>query len=881
MLLTFRPEAVVDSIARHPPDSGYMTDVLDNLSNVSAVKQKELLIGLLGKTQQRVFPLSLAQQRLWFLDQLYPGNSAYNVHFGLRLQGNLNTDALKLSARKLIQRHEILRTTFRRDTDQPVQVVTADSLTEIPLLDLTGMPANERELEAHRTAMEEARFSFNLATGPLLRFKLVRLAAEEHILLCVMHHIVCDGWSLEVFVRELAVLYDQSSGGPEVSLPDLSIQYGDYAIWQREWIADDLLNGQARYWKQKLAGAPALLRLPADHVRPYEQTYDGASQVIPIPKDLVHSLAAFGHTRRATLFMVMLAAFKTLLHGYTETNDILVGVPVAGRNHVELEDLIGFFVNTLVLRTDLSGDPRFSDLLLRVREVALDAFAHADLPFEKLVEDLNPPRTLSYSPVIQVMFSAVKARKSPKFGDISASPFIFRSQTSLFDLSVEFIEDASDRWWLRIEYDTSLFNYARMAKMLNDYLTLLGVVAAEPELRISRLASLLRVEGDAATCNGQIQSAPGANEIEAPRREVPNSHSMDKGEPRDALEQILVRIWERVLGASGVGIHNNFFDLGGHSLLAAQLVSEVEKALGRTIPLSALFRGSTIESFAEVIRSGDAWSPDPLVMELNAGTQGFPLFAIVQSGVDALGYALLAHHMGTGQPFYKLQSHAPTCHIVPFSIEEFRTIARQYIAAMRTIQPNGPYFLIGMCNGVHIAEQMVLELEAQKEVVGFLVIIDTFVLQHCEIRWLARFESLRVRRRYVSQLPLLAQASHYKQAVKNRLRRLFLQETEPFSPWTKAVWPGKDFRVEQFRAPVVLFKRPKQPYFKVRDPAMGWGSRSLSGIQICGVNVTAHEEMLREPAVQVMAEKLKGILQHIEMGKAVHARVMDPEPITI
>jgi thioesterase domain-containing protein/acyl carrier protein len=852
--------------------------VPDNLSNLSATAQKELLVGLLSQKPDRVFPLSLAQQRLWFLDRLHPGNPAYNVPFGLHLQGNLNTDALELSVREMIQRHEILRTTFETDAIHPRQVVAADSMIEIPLLDLTAMPASERQAEVYRVGMEEARLPFNLATGPLLRLRLIRLAAEECLLLCIMHHIVCDGWSVEIFVRELAALYDQHSGGPSASLSDLQIQYGDYAKWQREWITGDLLADQSQYWKQKLAGAPPFLQLPTDRGRPFEQAYEGANQVIPIPKELVHNLADFSRVRRSTLFMLMLAVFKTLLHCYTGTDDILVGVPVAGRNRIELEDLVGFFVNTLVLRTDLSGDPHFSELLHRVREVSLDAFAHADLPFEKLVEDLNPPRTLSYSPVIQVMFSAVKARKLPRFGDVSASPYIFDSHKSLFDLSVEFIEDTEDRWWLRVEYDISLFDYARMTKMLNDYLRLLEAVAAQPELRLSRLTSLVKTEGEVATRNGHNPSY----------REGSHPHSEGRCEPRDALEHILVRVWERVLCTSGIEIRDNFFDLGGHSLLAAQLVSEVEKAVGRPIPLSALFRGSTIESFAEVIQSGAEWSPDPLVMELNAGTHGFPLFAVVQSGIDAIGYALLARHMGPEQPFYKLQAHSPFCHIVEFRIEELRTIACEYVAALQAIQPKGPYFLIGMCKGAHIAEQVVLELESQGHEVGFLAIVDTFVFESYEIGWLVRLGSFRLGRQRISKLPLLAQISHYKQAFRRRLRRMFLRETEPPDLRTRATPPMKEFQFKRFRAPVILFKRPKQPYlkapkqplFKLRDHELGWGLRSLSGVKTHTVNVIEHLEMLREPAIQTMAEHLKDALHGTEEGASLPPRVVEPESIT-
>ena len=863
-----------------------MKDVSGDPSNLSTFEQKELLLSLLN--ERRRFPLSLAQQRLWFLNQIHPGNPAYNVTFGLCLRGDLNREAFTSATRELMQRHEILRTSFETNAGHPLQVVTTDSPIEIPVIDLTGIPVDDRSWEAHRIGIAEAQSPFNLSRCPLLRLKLIRLQTDEHLLLCVMHHIVCDGWSLEIFARELAALYNQHSGGPSASLTDLPIQYGDYAQWQRRWIAGDLLAEQAQYWKQILADAPPFLNLPTDHIRPSEQTYDGANQIISIPGGLVSNLADFAHTRRATLFMVMLAAFKALLHSYSGINDILIGIPVAGRSRIELEDLIGFFVNTLVLRTNLSGDPDFNDLLLRVREVALDAFAHADLPFEKLVEELNPPRTLSYSPVIQVMFSAFKVRKSPDFGNLSASPYVFSNHKSLFDLSVEFIEDTEDRWWLRVQYDTALFDYARITKMLKDYVLLLDTVAAQPGLRLSNLTSLLKA-GDPASNRSNICSSQQANRPAAPHREISGFHSRNKGEPRDALERILVRIWERVLGIPKIGTRDNFFDMGGHSLLAAQLVSETEKVVGRSIPVSTLFRGSTIESFADVLRSGDEWSPDPLVMELNRGTHKFPLFAVVESGMDAIGYGLMARHLGTERPFYKLQAHAPVTPIVPFTSEELRTAACQYVTAMQTIQPKGPYFLIGMCAGTHIAEQMVLELEARGFEVGLFAIIDTFVLQSTEIRWLMRLESLRQGRQQVSKLPLLAQISHYKHALRQRLRGVPLFAAELPNPWwSEAMWSRKEFEPQQFRAPVILFRKPRQPYlrvpgqpfFKLRDREMGWGFRSLSGVQICMVNIDEHTEMLREPAVVPIAEQLNEALRRIEKNRSLLPDAAEPESIT-
>ena len=859
--LTPAREGAATSFARNVQFIGEsMAQTPDNPINLSRQQQREILVDLLSRNS--VFPLSLAQRRLWFLDQLEPGNPVYNIPFGWRFHGNLDRSVLALSVREIVRRHEILRTTFDTDAGQPVQVVAANSMIEMPLVDLSNVDSSEREEEAYRIATAEARASFQLAIGPLLRLKLIRLSADDHVLVCVMHHIVCDGWSLGVFARDLSALYEQYSNGQPSSLVDLPIQYGDYAKWEREWVRDTLLVNQVEHWRQRLTGAPVCLSLPTDRPRPSEQTYDGANQVRLVPQELIGALTVVGRSQQATLFMVMLAVFKIVLHCCAMADDIVVGVPAASRGRVELEDLIGLFVNILPLRTNLFGDPHFNDFLCRVREAALDAFDHADLPFERLVEELNPPRTLSYNPIFQVMYSAVKAAKSPKIGGVVATPYVFNSGTSLFDLSMEFTEDTQNRSWIGIQYSTSLFDARRIARMLDHYLLLLEAIAGSPDRRISELAALLNVDHKAASAG-----PPPFSHDERHRASCEpqvSHHSDESVEPGNALEQILIRIWQRVLGVSKVGIRDDFFDLGGHSLLAAHLMSEVEKVVGRKIPLSTLFRSATIQSLAEVIRQGLEWTSDPLLMEIQAGNREFPFFAVAEAGVDTLGYVLLARHMGAEQSFYKLQSNAPVYFIGPRTIDELRTLAREYIGAMQAIQPKGPYFVGGMCRGAHIAEQIVLELEAHGHEVGLLVIIDTFVLQKSDIRWLARLHAFYERHRFVLGMPASTQFALYRQAVKMRLRQLLLHEK------AQAVWPGRDFQPKQFRAPVLLFRAPKQPYYIVIDPEMGWGARSLGGVKTCIVK-QAHMEMLREPAVSMIAQRLRDA-----MHESIEATLRSP-----
>ena len=348
-------------------------------------------------------PLSFAQRRMWFLDQLEPGSPAYNIHEAVRITGPLDMALLARSLNEVIQRHESLRTIFADVDGEPFQVIATARSIDLPVTDLSLLPETEREAEVQRLMVEESRRPFDLARGPLLRAGLLRLSAREHILLLTMHHIVSDGWSIGVLIREMVALQEAISAGKPSSLPELPVQYADYADWQRRWLQGETLEAQLAYWRGQLAGA-AVLELPTDHPRPAAQSFRGARKELLLGKEMTAALKTLSQREGATLFMVLLAAFQTLLHRYTGQNDISVGTPIANRNRAEIEGLIGFFVNTLVMRTDFSGDPSFLALLGRVREVALDAYAHQDVPFEKLVEELHPERNLGQSPLFQVMF---------------------------------------------------------------------------------------------------------------------------------------------------------------------------------------------------------------------------------------------------------------------------------------------------------------------------------------------------------------------------------------------------------------------------------------------------------------------------------------------
>ncbi|HLL82843.1 MAG TPA: condensation domain-containing protein, partial [Longimicrobium sp.] len=341
-------------------------------------------------------PLSFAQERLWFIDRMEPGSAAYNLPVALRLGGGLDEAALERALGEIVRRHEALRTVFTVVDGSPVQVIAPFDGFVVPVEDLSGLGEADREAAVRRRAREEARRAFDLSAGPLFRAVLLRLAPEEHVLLISMHHIVSDGWSMGVLSGELSALYAAYREGRPSRLPELAVQYADYAVWQREQLEGEVLERQLAYWRERLADAPALLELPTDHPRPLVPAYDGAYESLELPGDLLARLKALGHRETATLYMVLLAASQVLLSRYSGSDDVVVGSPVAGRTRGEVEGLIGFFVNTLVLRTDLSGDPRFRETLGRVREATLGAYEHQELPFERLVAELQPERSLSH-----------------------------------------------------------------------------------------------------------------------------------------------------------------------------------------------------------------------------------------------------------------------------------------------------------------------------------------------------------------------------------------------------------------------------------------------------------------------------------------------------
>ncbi|WP_048441569.1 condensation domain-containing protein, partial [Caenimonas sp. SL110] len=413
--------------------------------------------------------LSFAQQRLWFLDQLAPGSASYNMPAAVRLSGVLDVSALEQSFSEIVRRHEALRTRFVTTEGQARQQIDAQFAWSLPVIDV-------QEADVQGLAQAEAGKPFDLACGPLLRTTLLRLSAQEHVVLVTMHHIVSDGWSMGVLVRELAALYEAFAAGRSSPLPELPIQYADYAAWQRQWLSGEVLETKLAYWKKQLGGAPAALELPTDRPRPAVQTHRGAVQPLQLSHELSQGLIALSRREGVTLFMTLLAALQMLMRRYSGQDDIVVGSPIAGRTQVETEALIGFFVNTLALRTELSGEITTRQLLGRVREVTLGAYAHQEVPFEKLVEVLTHGRDMSRSPLFQVMLVLQNAPMGQmQLGDVTLEPVEVAHTTAKFEMTLA-LRETHDGLQGGLEYNADLFDAATVERMASNFTTLLAAM---------------------------------------------------------------------------------------------------------------------------------------------------------------------------------------------------------------------------------------------------------------------------------------------------------------------------------------------------------------------------------------------------------------------
>ena len=787
--------------------------------------------------------LSFAQERLWFIDQLQPDSSIHNMRAAFLLKGSLNVAVLEQSLREIVRRHEILRTTFAAVDGMPVQVISPYIDLKLPVIDLIGVPDSERDIQVEQITRQEFEQPFDLAKVPLWRFKLLRLAEEEYLLLRTVHHIIFDGWSYSVFMRELAVIYEAFSTGKPLPLKELPIQYADFAQSQRQWLEGEVLESQLNYWKQQLSGSISPLELPIDHIRPSIPTYRGARQILVLPKDLTEKLKALSAQEEVSLFVTLLAAFKTLLYRYTGQEDMIVCSPIAGRNRVETKKLIGYFNNILPMRTYLGENPSFRELMGRVSQVTLGAYEHQDLPFQKLMDCSNIPSTSLY----RGMFALQNTPSQPlKLGEINISYPDVDSDTSNFDLFLSLTEGEGNITAV-LTFKTDLFNSSTITQMLENFQTLLESLVANPNQHLSDLP-LLRCPESHQQIDQPVKAA-----YVAPQKEI---------------ERTIVAVWQEVFQLEKVGIHDNFFALGGHSLLATQIISSITSKLQTEIQLNLLFEKPTIDEIASYVESklktphSKNKDEETSVIIINRNGTKTPLYFINSTTVAND----LNNYLDGNQPLYSLNIFGLTKRIEkPFEQLTIQDFAQYIIQDLLRFQPNGPYNLIGYCQDGALTLEIVQQLKNQGYTVNLLALIDViFQGQKATL-----FDRLLL----IKEFKLTYLKPRFKRYFKEIKKKIFQRQIKEKNQQNEELEIQEKVQLDR-----ELYHAYLSAAFKKYQPSIydgkivsflsqEWSYKDQSSLEIIaqnGLNLckidSLHNTLFDEPYIELFAKKLRDYL---------------------
>ncbi|MGE6593561.1 amino acid adenylation domain-containing protein [Bacillus mycoides] len=544
-------------------------------------------------------PLSFNQQRLWFMDRLTTEKAAYNVPMLFNLDGVLDVQALNHSINKVIERHEILRTYFK-DGEKVVQVVKKELRIETPVVNLMDLSDEDRQHRIMTMKREEVHKPFDLEVGPLIRSLIIQETPNKYLFILNIHHILADGWSLKILMDEIASFYISYVNKTEPTLPALSIQYGDYAVWQRAWLEGHYLDKQLSYWKEKLKNSMSTLSLRTDYIRPKKLKHIGGKESIELSSKIVEAVRNLSHDKNVTSYMTFMSAFKVLLYCYTKQEDLSIGTLIGNRTKSEIEHLIGFFVNTLVIRTKISESQKFEDLLDDVRTTVLEAYANQEVPFDKIVEEVQPKRTLGYSPLFQVLYTYESNLKSNlKFGDVSVNPHPFDSDYTKFDLTLA-VEDLKDKVKITMEYNSSLFNKETIIRMLDDLRIIIKEIVAASKVSLKRLSTILDIQSKYQ----ETYPNKGENkQMISTKKQFkdPNMNEEKDLIPSNMLEVKMKAIWQEILEVEEVKGTDNFFELGGHSLNALQMISKLKKMYKVNIPVSYIFDNPSLTQFTSAV----------------------------------------------------------------------------------------------------------------------------------------------------------------------------------------------------------------------------------------------------------------------------------------
>lgn len=791
-------------------------------------------------------PLSFAQTRIW--SKIINNTiSVNNISIAIRIIGILNTAALEESMNTIIQRHEVLRTSFQDENGCAMQIIHANADFKLSILDCTAVASDE--LQIQNLLRAEAEKQFNLAESPLMRGSLVKISERQHFLLLTLHPLVADFYSLGILLREIATLYEAFCNQKPSPLPSLPIQYADFARWQRLSLQGKILEQELLYWKQQLDGYCTLLHLPTNRKQPTTQNSRAGKQSLEIPLTLTHSIRWLCRAEGVTLFITLLTVFFILLYQYSDKKDILVASPFANRNRREVTGLIGSFASLLGLRIELSGNPTFREMLSRVRALVAEAYAHQDLSLEQVVDFLN----LSHGRLTpQVMFAIKKIPllQPEQIPGLTISFLELDSETTNFDLVL--LVEEGEKLKAVLKYRAELFDEQTISEMLERFQILLEKIIANPMQTLSELL-------------GRIENTELQGEIKR-----------DEEASADNLERELVKIWEEILGVESVGVKDNFFELGGDSLLAVRLFSQIREKFNRNLPLATLFQAPTVELLAQIIRQQEWLAPWNSLVRIQSGGKRRALFCIHALGGNVLSYKPVATYLGEDIPVYGLQSRGLDGKQEPHtSIEEMAT---DYIKEIRTVQPEGPYMFVGHSLGGVIAFEMAQQLVRAGEKVSLLAVLDTYSptfksevppasyqlkihkynLSRLAIRDKIIYILERVWWKVEDLIAKIADKLHLKTGGKTEelpehLQRIEEANRQAVHNYKPQVYPG---RLTLLRA----LERPTRKYF---DPLMGWGELVAGGVEI--VEVPGHHKtLILEPRVRILAKKLRECIDKAE-----------------
>lgn len=846
--------------------------------------------------RDRDIPLSFTQERLWFLDRLEPGTAAYNIPLAFRLRGTLNLAALEQSLREILHRHEILHSICATVAGKPVLKIMPPSDAPLAVIDLRELPEQKRKEQEVELLHQNAQNPFDLDTGPLWRATLLQLDSAEYILSITVHHIIFDGWSEGILLRELGALYNAFCTGQSSPLSELPIQYADFAVWQRQWLQGDFLQALLDYWKAQLDNKLSKLQLPTDHPQPTQPTRRSACCKLILPQALTESLKTFSRQEKTTLFATLLAAFNVLLHRYTEQENVFVCSPIANRNRKELQSAIGYFVNLLILRTDCSGNPSFRELLVRVRQTVSGAYAHQDLPTQQLVENLNGAIPLS-----QVMFVLQNTpQQALELSDLTVSPLDVDSGTANFDLALSMVETSENLTGV-LKYNADLFEQAAIAQMLQHFQAVLEQAITQPDTPLSQLLPLNEAEQEQLKQKRRHYNLTDSDSCQR-RSKQPYI------KPQISLELQLVNIWEKVLKIQPIGVQDNFFDLGGESLLAMGVFNQIEKLLGRELSVNLLLEAPTIAQLAKVLEqeSGAKTTHSSLIPLQVSGSKP-PLFLVPPGASTVLHFAPLLHYLERDRPVYGFNYLGMEGEQLPHTCVE--DMATRYIQELRTLQPEGPYFLAGRCFGGVIAFEMAQQLHEQGQKVALLAILDTLIPpgqqksasnsqqpsahdaqdEHHNQTKLSTPDSQKSLGYYFRRLDNHIKQGELVSVLSSRLQGRVLRllgrvhqkaadhETFLFSALAKVIFSAlpqnlriqfvfstqkkarRKYRPKVYPGKITLFSNTEL----VWESQQGWIDLAGGGLDVQSVPGD-HKTMFREPHVKVTAEKLNASLNHAQ-----------------